>query len=301
MSGEKYLYIDLLKSGSRAGLTYVQKQVTVGGKPFTRGYWIRTEDLKNHQEKHGKEMDETHKIHKKEDGKYTKKRHELHKEIVDKVFNECGVPEKGKKPVAILMGGGSASGKSTMRSAVIEKQLAEQGIKAGTVDADEIKNEIPEFDSLKRTHPDKAAGLVHEESSEVGNLMLDKIIDGGRNFIYDGTMKSHSRYTTLVSKLKKAGYEVHAYVADVSIDEAKRRSDKRAEETGRKVPHEIIESSHRGVPVTVEKIKDKVDSYQVFDNTDGLKLIASNNHVDPAMYSKFLEKGGVKYHAKANT
>jgi len=37
--------------------------------------------------------------------------------------------------------------------------------------------------------------------------------------------------------------------------------------TGRKVPLHIIESSHRGVPGTLEAKKDKIDSYKVFDNT----------------------------------
>jgi hypothetical protein len=79
---------------------------------------------------------------------------------------------------------------------------------------------------------------------------------------------------------------------------AKERSDKRAEQTGRKVPHHIIEGSHAGVPHTLEAIKDKIKSYHVYDNTDGPKLFASNTHIDPKRYQEFLDKGKAKFKAK---
>ena len=277
------------KAMSHAGLTYQQKQVSRGGRTFMQGFWTKTEEKKTEKQ---------HKIstasqHQDSQGRYKRQRAVLHKKIVDEVVDKCGKPKAGEKPVCILMGGGSASGKSTMRRNVIDKMLKERGVEAGTVDVDEVKDHLPEFEQLKKTSPDDAARLVHEESADVGALMINEIVALGRNFVYDGTMKSKDKYDTLVSQLKKRGYEVHVYVADVPLDVAKERSDKRAERTGRKVPHSIIEGSHRGVPKTVEHLKDKVDSYQVFDNTDTLQLIASNDHVHPEKYSNFLNKAGL--------
>lgn len=285
------------KAMRNAGLVYVQRQISVNGKPVTRGYWIRPEEAKSNQRKNPKKMSDTRSIHTDSEGKYTKSRARLHDKIINDIVRQCEKPAKGQKPIAILMGGGSASGKSTMRKKVINGQMQDMGVKAGTVDSDEIKDALPEFASLKKTHPEDAARLVHEESSDVGAKLIDTLIDEGRHFVYDGTMKSKSKYLELVDRLKKAGYEVHCYVADVPLDVAKERSDARAKRSGRKVPHEIIEASHRGVPKTIEAIKDKVDSFKVFDNTDKLKLIASNEYVDPEKYSKFLEKGGVPFRA----
>lgn len=290
----------LEKAMKKAGLVYIQKQVASKHGTFTRGYWVKASEAKEHHENNGTKMVDTKNATMNSKGTYHKARREMHEKIIKNVVYQSAKPSHGQKPVAILMGGGSASGKSTMRNAVIEKELAKRGIKAGTVDADEIKKEIPEFESLKKTHPEDAARLVHEESADVGAEMINRLVKDKRHFIYDGTAKSPEKYEKLVKKLKKAGYEVHMYVADVPLEVAKERSDKRAERTGRKVPHSIIEGSHRGVPKTVEAIKDKIDSYQVFDNTNELKLIASNKHIDPEMYSKFLEKGGIKYSAKAN-
>jgi predicted ABC-type ATPase len=289
---------ELLKAAKSSGLVYVQRQVTRNGKTFMQGTWVRGNQAEK-EHKHGKDMKETHEMHKDADGTYNKGRMKLHEKIVNNIVQQCGKPAKGEKPVCVLMGGGSASGKSTMRDNVIEGEMSDKGIKAGTVDSDEIKKEIPEFESLKKTHAEDAARLVHEESSDIGALALDKLIEDGRHFVYDGTMKNKKKYAQLVERLQEAGYEVHAYVADVPLEEAIRRSDKRAARTGRKVPHSIIEASHRGVPGTIEHLKDKIDSYKVFDNTDTLKLIASNDYVDPDKYSKFLEKGGVSMRATA--
>ncbi|WP_161493856.1 zeta toxin family protein [Virgibacillus necropolis] len=51
-------------------------------------------------------------------------------------------PKQGEKPLAILIGGGTASGKTTIRKAIIEKELIERQIRAATVDPDNIKEYI---------------------------------------------------------------------------------------------------------------------------------------------------------------
>lgn len=282
----------------KKNLVYVQKPVTRNGRQFMQGFWVAPEEAKADKKK-GVDLIETKKIHTDDNGKYSQERAKLHDKIIDKVVSQSAKPKAGEKPVAILMGGGSASGKSTMRDNVIDQYLKDAGVQAGTVDSDEIKKDIPEFDSLIKTNPDDAARLVHEESSDVGAKMIDTLIEDGRHFIYDGTMKNKDKYMKLVNRLKDAGYEVHAYIADIPLEEAIRRSDERAKKSGRKVPHGIIESSHRGVPGSVEAIKDKVDSYKVFDNTETLTLFASNDFINPERYAQFLNKGGIEFRATA--
>lgn len=283
------------KSMKKLNLVYVQKPVNRNGKVHMQGFWVSAEEAKD-LNKDAKSMKTTKELHTK-DGKYLPERHNLHRQIVDKIVEQCGKPEPGQKPVAILMGGGSASGKSTMRESKIDPLLKEQNIKTGTVDADEIKKEIPEFKSLIVTNPDDGARLVHEESSDVTKLAMEEIISQGRHFVYDGTAKNPEKYKKLVKMLKDAGYEVRLYGADVPLDEAKRRSDKRAEETGRKVPHDIIESSHKGFPKTFTEIKDMVDRYEIYDTQikGNTRLIISNDDVDPKLYTDFLKKGSVQH------
>src|SRR5699024_3485491 len=156
------------------------------------------------------------------------------------------------------------------------------GIQAGTIDSDNIKEQLPEYAQYQEIDVNEAARFVHNESSEIGNYVINTAIDEGRHFIYDGTMKSGDKYKKLIDRLEEAGYDVHIYVADVPLEVAKARSQARAERTGRKVPESIIESSHRGVPKSMEALKDRVKSYQVYDNSgEELELIAANGFVNP--------------------
>lgn len=77
---------------------------------------------------------------------------------------------------------------------------------------------------------------------------------------------------------------------DIPLELAKQRAAKRAKITGRAIPPHIIENTHRLIPNTVEVIKNLVDRYYVYDNRNGLVLIASNYYVEPMLYDEFLKK-----------
>lgn len=295
---------DFVKSMNKAGLVYVQRTVTRNGKTHTQGFWVKqgADKAKHFRKKSGDKIKDTKSLHVDSEGKYTSERADLHDKIVEKVLNQCGKPAPGQKPVAILMGGGSATGKSTMKKLKIDPMMSKNKIKAGTCDPDAFKAELPEYNSLIKTHMNDAARLAHSESADINMLAIDRIVEDGRHFIYDGTAKSPDKYEKLVKKLKDKGYEVHLYGADIPLELSKKISDKRAEDTGRTVPHFIIEASHKGFPKTVERIKDAVDVYEIYDNRvqGKSKLIASNDYVDPESYTEFLKKGGISYNVKAN-
>lgn len=281
----------IVKAMGHEGLVQVEKVVSANGHTHTQTYWVRPDE-----EEHEKPADTKTRYTIPGTRRYLDERHELHKKIVDELTKDAGRPKrKGEKPTAVLMGGGTASGKSSLRKHVIDRKLRQLGIRAATIDPDEIKERIPEFNDFKKAYPEHAAELVHKESTDIGALALEKLIKSGKSFVLDGTLRGKDRVEKLVDKLKKAGYQVHVYVADVPLEVAKARSDERAKLTGRVVPHEIIEATHRSVPKTIEGLKHKFDSYNVYDTTDGVRLFASNRYVDPERYKQFLDKGGVEY------
>lgn len=103
-------------------------------------------------------------------------------------------------------------------------------------------------------------------------------------------MARTKKYKKLIKKLKNAGYEVNAYIVDTPLELAKQRAAERAKITGRTIPPHVIENTHRLVPHTVEVIKNLVDRYYVYDNRNGLVLIASKDYVEPTLYKEFLKK-----------
>lgn len=239
-------------------------------------------------------LPDTKKKHSIDSKKYTKERHLLHKQIVKKLENSMSFPKKGDRPVAILIGGGTASGKTFIRKKIIEKEVQKLGIVASTVDLDEIKEFIPEYKEYKKTNPDQAASLVHKESYDIGNLLLKKLIKNRQCFIYESTMSRTKKYKRLVNQLTKNDYETHVYITDVPLTVAIKRAEKRALITGRTVPKEIIKRTHKFVPQTFLAVKDDVNSYHIYDTQRGIRLIASNDFIDHPRYFDFLKKGDIK-------
>lgn len=128
---------------------------------------------------------------------YTKKRYALHIKIANKFLKEASAPENGKKAIAVLVGGGTASGKTTLRKNIVEKRLKEMGIRTITVDPDEIKEYILEYQLLKKKHPKDAARLVHKESIDISEMVVKKLIRHRKHFVHEGTMAKTQKYKKL--------------------------------------------------------------------------------------------------------
>ena len=230
-------------------------------------------------------------------GEYTPERQKLHDSIVSKIVESAGKPKEGEKPICILLGGGSASGKSTIRKLMVQPDLDENGIKVGTVDSDDIKHELPEYEKFKEQDVNSAAYRSHEESGDIVDEAIDTLIYEKRHFIYDGTMKNPRKYKKLIENLKDAGYEVRVVGADVPLDEAIKRSDKRARKSGRMVPHSIIEGSHRGFSASFSEIAELADDYEIYDNSGEFPVLMkdkSSGVQNEKLWNRFVEKGKTK-------
>ncbi len=142
-------------------------------------------------------------------GTYTSERQELHKKIINKFKKDVVCITKGK-PIAVLMGGSPASGKSTFLKKYRPYLLSESLFK---VDADEIRAELPEYKGWNATQ-------THEEAGDIVNTLIsDKNIGVPCNFdfIFDGTMSSVKRYNILIHNLRKENYQIESVKNVVSF------------------------------------------------------------------------------------
>lgn len=226
-------------------------------------------------------------------GEYSEERQKLHDSIVSKIVESSGKPKQGEKPLCILFGGGSASGKSTIRRLMVQPDLDENGIKMGTVDSDDIKSELPEYQEFQKQDVNSAAFRTHQESADIVDEAIDALVYHQRNFIYDGTMKNPYKYKRIIQNLKDAGYEVRVVGADIPLDEAIKRSEMRARKEGRNVPRSIIEGSHRGFSSAFSEIAELADDYELYDNSgDFPVLIKDKSGVhDQGLWDRFVDKG----------
>lgn len=224
---------------------------------------------------------------------YSKERQKLHKSIIKSIVDSANSPKKGEKPIAILMGGGTASGKGTLRSTMVVPRMKSAGINVGISDCDDIKEQLPEYKHFQEQDVKSAAYRVHQESMDIAMEAFDELVKNNKNLLFDGTMKSPDKYSKMIDKLHKAGYYVQIIGADVPVDIAVERSSSRAKKTGRTVPHSIIMGSHGGFASTYPELLDKVDGYSLYDNSGKTPVLIHDEHnvYNKELYQRFQDKG----------
>lgn len=191
----------------------------------------------------------------------TPERRALHREIIDSHFKNPDGSEKTPpegQPEYIFMGGGPASGKTSMLQSAQEEGLAPKWCGDGTngrkgtdthsvaINADEIKGSLPEYGALVGTAGSKggvgfagrsgqkaAASLVHEESSILSKQVNREAMAKGVNIILDGTgNNSPKKMAGKVDDAAKAGYKTTGIYATVPTNVAVQRAVDRGRPVG---------------------------------------------------------------------
>jgi hypothetical protein len=178
----------------------------------------------------------------------TVERAQLHDEIVEyEMAGKVRRPSAGK-PVFVFMGGGPASGKTTMlkEGSISVPTRDEKGaVKVGAdavhaieIAADEYKGFIPEYEALRQgrageTMRKKAAGVAHEESSMIAKAIQRRAMDLGVDIVLDGLGDSDKgSLMGKVERAKSAGYQVRGLYATIPTELAVERADARGKPQG---------------------------------------------------------------------
>lgn len=192
--------------------------------------------------------------------KYTSKRQKLHKEIIDE-FKDDLICVESDEPIAILMGGSPASGKSTFLRKYAPYLLSEELLR---IDADEVRSKLPEYEGWN-------ASQTHLETKDIVNTLLsDRTIGLPCEFdlIYDGTMNNTKSYLPLIKLLKELNYKIFVvYIDNVPKDVIVKRALERYKKSGRFVPLEVIDDFFDKGKSALNEIKEKVDGYMIVDGS----------------------------------
>lgn len=205
-------------------------------------------------------------------GVYNDTRRALHRKLLKEVV--AGKPTGLEQPVAVLMGGMTAAGKTT----TVEKGLDKSD--KVYINSDDFKEKLPEYNGHN-------AAFVHEESGDLADAAFFMAIERRQNLILDSTMKSLGGSTyeqakgdgglaAKIEKLKQAGYRVEIRFVDVDVETAVERSMRRfagqelRKGGGRYVPANVIRSNRdpkfgTKPRKTFEQVKDQVDAYIIYD------------------------------------
>lgn len=230
------------------------------------------------------------------DGTYTPERSALHVQVLQDYIRD--IPPASGQPVAIFMGGMTASGKTT---------TVERGLNKANkvyINADDLKAALPEYTG-------KNASYLHEESSDLADRAFLTAVLRRQSVILDSTMKSlggvdyteaeaDGGFAAKIRKLKEAGYRVEVRFVDVPIEQSVERALHRyvnkelKDGKGRYVPLDHIRAnanlgSHFTLKdrkkwktkprATFEKAKHKYDAYVIYDNSGSSPHILASEGV----------------------
>lgn len=136
----------------------------------------------------------------------------MRKEEVERIFKEkresffADIPSD-PKPLAVLLGGQPACGKSTL---LIRVQLENPTKKFLSVNGDLYRTYHPDAEALKQD-PERYSPETQLFSSVFTEGLIDEAIRRKTNIIIEGTMRNPSVPLSTAQKLREAGYRVEAY------------------------------------------------------------------------------------------
>ena len=184
--------------------------------------------------------------------------------------------ERTQTPTFFILGGPPASFKTEMRlGGWLDLPNRNQAI---TLDPDEAKSLIPEYEEYVQMKRRDAASLVHGESKHMTERALSfnaeqelesmRQTQSGKDFVYDssGQLQSSSQQFT-IGLLRKSGYKVVGYYFFLNDAEMGKRINKRRRETGRSVSVSVAQSIQSNLS-SLEDNEDVFDEIYFYDTSD---------------------------------
>jgi predicted ABC-type ATPase len=194
-------------------------------------------------------------------GAFTSDRASLHNRIIAKVLSGHA-PQPSVNRHMVIMGGGTASGKSSLLSSS-SVPLPKDPVE---INSDEIKTELPEAKAMAAAGDDSWAAFTHEESSYIAKQATAQAQHRGQNIILDGT--GDSDYDKLMGKInaaKASGYKTEGIYATVPVSEALHRAEIRGQKTGRYVPEPSIHAIYKSLGSVVPRAAEHFDTFRLYD------------------------------------
>lgn len=227
-------------------------------------------------------------MHTDSGGNVTAKRAALHDKLINATL---AGHESEEHPVATFLGGGPASGKTSVM----------RDTKGMVIAADDLKFQLPEYKKMLKNRDKRAAAFTHEESSHMTGNLVKEASKRKVSFILDGLGDSGiDKLTKKVEGIRATGHRVDAKYVTVDTEEAVRRAKARAQKTGFLVPETSMRASHAAVSRTFKAAIDRnlFDRAELWDNNGrepkliGRKLPDGPWQVhDQEAWQKFLAKG----------
>lgn len=183
---------------------------------------------------------------------YTPERKALHRQILKLLLEGAEPVKPPAKPQALFMAGGPAAGKSSvLRNGSVVAPSAHV-----EVNPDIIKTMLPEYERLKQLDPERAAHLVHEESSDLAKQLTRLAQERRMNIVVDGVGGGKApkdepggvgKYHKKILDMRAKGYDVRAVYVGAPVDQAWNDAVERGKSSGRVLREALVRHEHAAV------------------------------------------------------
>jgi predicted ABC-type ATPase len=166
-------------------------------------------------------------------------------------------------PRFVLVMGGAACGKSTIRKLIVPKKT---GVDVA-ISTDQIKEKLPEYQIGIKNHDPDIAYKVHKECFLLNKRIVKELFDHRFSFMVENTGSDFEYIKWLLSLAKEGKYAVSVYFVETDLEKAMERAEKRMKEIGRNVSPEMIK---RSVALSKEhflSLLPSLDQWAVFENS----------------------------------
>jgi adenylylsulfate kinase-like enzyme len=142
------------------------------------------------------------------------------------------------------------------------------------IDPDLIKTELPEMAGYLQHDRATAATLLHRESTQMADVLLEHALSHSYSLLVDGSLRDVDYYRKLLQRLRCefASYRLAIVHVVADPDIVWQRARARAERTGRVVPTTLLMESLQQVPCSVDQLAPLVDVVFTIANNDGQPL-----------------------------
>jgi len=212
---------------------------------------------------------------------YTFERQKLQDAIVDDMLDAAiFLDVDGKigsvptEPWIVFTAGPMGAGKSHVMKTLLDKALFP--LKAFVmVDPDEIRHLLPEYHVYIDENPEIAGEMTRKEAGFIAEILTLAALQAGKNVLQDGSLRDWEWYKEYFARLRDEFPAVRQAILHVTAprETVFRRAAERGIETGRWVPHRVLEAALEQVPRSVEILSPLVDYYAELNNDNDVELV----------------------------
>ena len=201
-------------------------------------------------------------------------------ETLPKLFKDLEFTKiESNKSTAFLLGGQPGSGKTSLRSAILEETQGNVIV----IDNDTFKQQHPNFDELAKLYEKDVVKHVTPYSNRMTEAIISRLSDQGYNLVIEGTGRTTDVPIQTATMLQAKGYETKMYVMAVPkinsyLETIERYETMYADDpmTARATPKQAHDIVVKNLPTNLETLhKTGLFSDIRLYNREGVKLYSS--------------------------